>query len=214
MNSDDKDVFDSLEKLRVVQGICERLGVWTQPRMFGSVCVVPIYSWYDTPPSPNTLWIPAPGLFSDDERLWTDYHMCKWPSQLPKDRITKYFAQLNRLAQDSVEPGVPVVTFSHFLTHDEELDRSLGTSAYRLSQKRVMTYTGTFPNFSLVAGSSLFAPQIAALSPCVHVFAHSHRKASYMSDVLPGTQFVNNPLGYPKERSSGKITQFTEPMKI
>ena len=182
--------------------------------MFGAVYVVPIYTWYDTPPSPNTLWIPAPGLFSDDERLWTDYHMCKWPTQLPKDRVTRHFAQVNRLAQESVEPGVPVVTFSHFLTHDEELDKSLGTSAYRFSQKRVLSYTGTYPNFSLVAGSTLFGPQIAALSPYVHVFGHSHRKASYMSDVLSGTQFINSPLGYPKERSSGKIPPLTEPTKI
>ena len=88
VGSEDKEAADSLEKLQIVQGICEQLGVWTQPHMFGAVCVVPIYTWYDTLPSPNTLWIPAPGLFSDDERLWTDYHMCKWPPQLPKDRVT------------------------------------------------------------------------------------------------------------------------------
>lgn len=74
-----------------------------------------------------------------------------------------------------------------------------------------------FPNFSIVAGSSLLGEQIAILKPSIHLFGmltsknelsvlgHSHRELEVTID---GTRYVNSPLAYPFERQK-KIVSFS-----
>jgi len=67
------------------------------------------------------------------------------------------------------------------------------------------------PNFSLVAGTDLLDEQIKLIRPQVHIYGHSHRK---METLIDGTRYINNPLGYGRERKAGLIVPPHDMLRI
>eukprot|EP00727_Mastigamoeba_balamuthi_P004560 m51a1_g14101 hypothetical protein (270) ;mRNA; r:94413-95706 len=192
---DDEGAFaTSVEKLDAVLGLCQRLGVETAPaQVSAALAVVPLLSWYETPPSPDSLYERF-AFLDDDPRVWRDFWLCKWPPGLAtsEQRCSHYSGT--------------VISFSHFFSHREQMVKH--SEPWR-------NYCGPssgFPNFTAVAGSQKLGRQIDVLRPAFHIFGHSHRALSYTSTT--GTQFLNVPLAYPSERQNGKVPSLSEPALV
>ena len=194
----DRDVYDSLGKLRALLDICRELGVKTEPEKIGDrVWVVPLWSWYhgswDREPD-------IPGAYPI-EQVMMDFHACDWssvPHLRPSgdDSLAQHFDQMNgnayvdalesirldRLqAEEDQRQNVFVVSFSHFLPYQE-----------LLPEKRWLFY----PNLAKASGSDHLAKRVEELRPDCHVYGHTHFTQDH---TMHGTRFVQWPLGYPKE---------------
>ncbi len=168
------DACDSVEKLKRVIELCDRLGVYTRPSKADGVWVVPLYSWYEPQ-------FDADG--GDDEKElegWADFYFCKWPPEV--NSVSDYFRGMNagRLRSYAGE----VVTLSHFLPRRDLLP---GAGALR------------FKSLPKVAGSSWLDTQLRAVNSSVHVFGHSHINCDR---VIDGVRYVQNALRYPGERGA------------
>lgn len=165
---------DSLEKLRRLIALCDRLGVRTGPGKAGGVWVVPLFSWYEAQFDAEAV--------DDEEELqgWADFYFCKWPPEVTS--VSDYFRELNagRLRHYEGE----VITLSHFLPRRELLPPT-----------RYLRFKG----LPKVSGSSWLDAQLRAVNSSVHVFGHSHINCDL---VIDGVRYVQNALRYPNERKA------------
>jgi len=167
---------DSIEKFRRVLGLCEELGVQTQPGRAGRYWVVPLFSWY-TADYDEKKEADASSLEG-----WADFYFCKWPFRMGS--VSDYFLRLN-------EPRIrrydgPVLTLSHFLPR-----RELLPAVEKLS----------FKGLPLVAGAPGLDRQIRALNGAAHVFGHSHIA---FDRVIEGVRYVHHPFHYPRHADKVK----------
>jgi len=178
----------SLDRYAAMLEICRDLGVSTGPGWAGSIWVVPLLSWYDA----------SLGRPDDPAELgrWADHRYCRWPSALASP--AEHFGRLNRVhlgpppgcheseaASRITGPDstyAHVVSFSHFLPRADLLPP---TSVLR------------FRALPAVAGSTLIERQLRKLGSSTHIFGHSHIQRDV---VLDGVRYVQNALGYPRER--------------
>ncbi|KAI8102062.1 hypothetical protein M9434_007121 [Picochlorum sp. BPE23] len=190
----DRTRYDSLGKLREIVRICDDLGVKTRPtKVSEQVWIVPMWSWY------HASWDKEPDIPGayPIERVMMDFHACDWSSQphiraSGDDSLAAYFDGMNgreyaealdQIKRDRLESGVFVVSFSHFLPHQE-----------LLPEKRWLFY----PNLAKAAGSDYLARRVEELQPDCHVYGHTHFTQDQKIQGT-GTRFVQWPLGYPKE---------------
>jgi predicted phosphodiesterase len=166
------DATDSLQKFERILEVCSRLDVLTYPAAVGEAWVVPLFSWYD--PS----FDPRVDGESDELAAWGDFRFCRWPDDVP--HLSRHFLDKNE-AHIKVYDA-PVISFSHFLPR-----RDL------LPERRHLRFKG----LPAVAGSRAIDTQVRALDSSVHVFGHSHIN---LDVVIDGVRYVQNALGYPKER--------------
>jgi predicted phosphodiesterase len=168
------DACDSVEKLKRVVELCDRLGVHTRPSKADGVWIVPLYSWYEAQ-------FDVDGS-ADEEGLqaWADLYFCKWPPGVTS--VAEYFKGLNAGRLRSYEGEV--ITLSHFLPR-----RDLLPSAGALR----------FKSLPKVAGASWLDAQLRAVNSSVHVFGHSHINCDR---VIDGVRYVQNALRYPGERGA------------
>eukprot|EP01102_Stenamoeba_stenopodia_P004579 TRINITY_DN14882_c0_g1_i1.p1 TRINITY_DN14882_c0_g1~~TRINITY_DN14882_c0_g1_i1.p1 ORF type:complete len:338 (-),score=39.87 TRINITY_DN14882_c0_g1_i1:31-1044(-) len=150
-------------------------------------------------------------------------------NEKPEVNVTKYFIDRNEqhvrniVAMEEAMSDVnevskerhTVISFSHFLPGRDlfvAYVESLKAAYEKYKQNKPSSNTiptvsssgkPTIPNFSTVAGTQLLHEQITRLGSKVHVFGHSHRR---FDQVLDGVRYVNNPIGYPHERSKGILT--------
>lgn len=161
---------DSLSKFEQILEICAAIGVRTRPGRAGGRWIVPLFSWYDDEFDGR----------GDEKALeaWADFRYCRWPAQLGS--CARYFSRLN---EPHLEPRPEeTVSFSHFLPRPE-----------LLPDPEYLRFKG----LSRVAGSAHIERQIRALGARVHLFGHSHIRRDM---VLDGVRYVQNALGYPRER--------------
>jgi Calcineurin-like phosphoesterase len=171
----------SVEKFFTVLALCEALDIQTSPENVSGVWIVPLFSWYE------------PQFDADDsgdaDALggWADFYLCKWPPGM--GQVCDFFLKMNAPRLRSYDG--PVISFSHFLPR-----RDLLPSTERLK----------FKGLPKVAGCAALDDQIRSLKSCVHVFGHSHISCDR---VIDGVRYIQNPLRYPRERSSADF-----PIKI
>lgn len=172
------DDFDSVEKVRRVIELCDRLGVRTRPAKAGDVWVVPLFSWYEAQFDADAS--------ADEEELkaWSDFYFCRWPPEVTS--VSEHFRQLNE-GRLGVYEG-DVITLSHFLPR-----RDLLPAADNLR----------FKSLPKVAGAAWLDAQLRTLSPKVHVFGHSHINCDR---VIDGVRYVQNALRYPRERGASRAS--------
>ncbi|CAF1934359.1 unnamed protein product [Rotaria magnacalcarata] len=213
-------IDNSIEKFHYILETCENLGVHTKPGVTSQgITIVPLNGWYD-----DSLHMPMPSVTSDLQ-LWTDYYSCKWTSEVPQHLAAKYFTTLNEKYISSFKENrnnSKIITFSHFLTSKKLMKAYIDEMSLR-RQKRLDSRKGTpyveelksgtmTANFSLVAGTELLNEQLNLIKPQVHIFGHSHRKMEL--DIDDGIRYINNPLGYVRERETGVIKSLPELYEI
>jgi predicted phosphodiesterase len=168
------DAHDSVDKLKRVIALCERLGVRTGPAKAGGVWVVPLFSWYE--PEFDT----EAGADEEELQGWADFYFCKWPPEVTS--VSDYFRKLNDGRLRSYEGEV--ITLSHFLPRRDLLP---DTAHLR------------FKSLPKVSGSTWLDAQLRAVNSSVHVFGHSHINCDR---VIDGVRYVQNALRYPNERKT------------
>jgi predicted phosphodiesterase len=190
---------NSLTKFEAIVKICDTLGVQTGPGRVGlpgdpsPIWIVPLFSWYCTE-GPDSLHAPKVNeVLHAIPLLWADTTFVRWPES--GFDPGKYFLSLNERHLHRAYDA-PVITFSHFLPHQELLwdqpsDRERPLSA---SQKGF--------NFSRVAGDARLDAQIRTLGAVIHVYGHQHRNRYREID---GVTYLSHCLGYPYERQQGLI---------
>ncbi|CAF1307467.1 unnamed protein product [Rotaria sordida] len=204
-------IHNSIEKFHYILEICDDIGIHTRPGVTSQgVTIVPLYGWYD-----DSLHMPVPNVESDLQ-LWMDYYRCQWTDEVPQREAAKYFVNLNEQHLSSLnknKSNSKIITFSHFLT-SKKLMQAYRSEMSRRRQKWLESQNNTpqneeitsgtlTANFSLVAGTELLDEQLKLIKPQIHIFGHSHRKM--ILDIGDGIKYINNPLGYTRERENGLI---------
>ena len=175
------------------------------------VVVVPVLGWYDDAFAETA----SVGRRTSRSREYTDLERefdagCKWPAAIGRpgrprdshaDGIASFFRDVNATvwadASCRVPPaeGVDVLTFSHFVP-------------------LARVYLGT-SRMARVMGSEGIGAQALGVGSTTHVFGHSHVDADDVVDVsdvrAPSAEkkslrcrFVQNALGYPRERRGNR----------
>eukprot|EP01026_Neomeris_dumetosa_P042521 TRINITY_DN3547_c0_g2_i1.p1 TRINITY_DN3547_c0_g2~~TRINITY_DN3547_c0_g2_i1.p1 ORF type:complete len:371 (+),score=33.35 TRINITY_DN3547_c0_g2_i1:154-1113(+) len=176
--------MDSIEKLSLIQNLCEKIDVKTRPTLVEGVWIIPILSWY------HASWDKLddiPGA-TPIEKVMIDFQLCQWPDGLHDCTLAKYFDELNDFFDYSFlnqsESDRPfVISFSHFLPFQSLLP---GKQYLR------------FSNLHKAAGSEFLGERVKQLRPDVHVFGHTH---ILCDKVIDNTRFIQWPVGYPRERN-------------
>ncbi|KAH7817971.1 putative Metallophosphoesterase [Monocercomonoides exilis] len=179
----DDDKQDSISKMEHVLKICEHAGVKTRPEFLENIWIVPLFSWYD-----STFAISEPLTKNDIEELkgWSDLHFCKWPKGFkPRDM---YERNEDFIQSFDLMDASPIISFSHMLPR-----RDLLPPRAELEHKFL----------AHVVGSTLLESQIKRLGSTVHGFGHSHVNKDV---VIDGVRYVQNAMGYPKERERYSYT--------
>ncbi|KAH3763589.1 ser/thr phosphatase family protein [Pelomyxa schiedti] len=202
-----RGLHTSIDKFHEILRLCSSIGVHTSPQIVNGVHIFPLFSWYDLPGSEHTLFAPNPALDSSED-VWSDTHLCKWPSEMEKHSRSKYFIDQNQPNLNNLCTSYPIVTMSHFFSCKELMRLHTEITMQRYLARVGKGYVppaSTFarPNFSVCAGTTLLDPIIQKLRPKLHIFGHSHRPLEVQID---GITYINYPLGYPQERSSALIT--------
>ena len=116
--------MDSLEKFNAIVGLCQRLGVYTEPFRVGqgelAVWLVPLYSWYRTAGADrHSLLITKEGEDWENS-YWMNRYYCRWPDRLEPDcgAVADHFLSLNKEAI-ARSYDAPILSFSHFLPRKE-----------------------------------------------------------------------------------------------
>ena len=195
---------NSMEKFHCLQRLCEALGVLTRPaRLNGAgdasgVWIVPLHSWYEKPEeSPHSLYVPKKGE-DPSLRMWFDERAVKWPALQGGESPARHFLSLNDTHM-IVGCGAPVISFSHFLPRKE----LMFMTAEEISGLPVpLKDPQPKFNFSRVAGCSQLDRQIRKLGSAVHVYGHQHRNRERR---IEGVRYVSHCLGYPRERTQGRV---------
>lgn len=165
------DTSDSLDKFQRVLALAQSYGIHTGRRTFGSMDIVPLFSWYD-------FSFGTPG--SDLMRSWMDFVNCRWPDGLdsPGD-ISAYFLRQN---ETRLTPSArTIVSFSHFLPRIDLMPPYI-------PPKHRMIYP--------VLGSELLDRQIRTLGSAIHIYGHSHVNRDIK---IKGVRYINNAFAYPSE---------------
>ena len=180
---------NSVLKLEKILNLCDQLGIWTTPgRIAPGLCVVPLQSWYNmefASYSVNDVQaLPSASAYFDAG--------CKWPESMCHESIgknqshspyvSKFMMELNEPLKQMDFGGDALVTFSHFIPN-----RTL--------------YRGR-SDLEAVMGCQYLGKQVEKLKPKVHIFGHSHMS---VDRVINGTRYLQNALGYPRERWRGCI---------
>ena len=188
-------IEDSVQKLRAILELCQRLGVHTAPRCVGfpdsgALWIVPMLAWH------HRSWDPEPDVADYEipppELLCRDYRACKWPPGLdPRDdSVARYLDAENDRAPEGASAdtsamqasGLPILSFSHFLPRIE-----------LIPEKRYLYY----PNLPKMVGSCALRERVQSLRPAIHVFGHTH----FGWDMtLDGVRYIQVALAYPEER--------------
>lgn len=185
----------SLGKLAHLKSIADELGVKYRPERIGDVWVVPLWSWY------HASWDTEPDVVGaiPIEKVMMDFHACHWTAEGVQaggdDSLARMFDEMNSESPEYVEAvariredrlgdsGVYVVSFSHFLPHQD-----------LLPEKRFLYY----PNLAKAVGSDYLGRRVfEEIRPDAHVYGHTHFTQDMMKE---GIRFVQWPLGYPKEQ--------------
>lgn len=137
--------IDSLMKLGEIKAIASNCGVRMEPHDFGTLSIVPLYSWYD-----YTFGEPNQDLIN----MWTDFYACRWPEGYDVKKINAFLLSMNR--EFINVKNETIISFSHFLP-----------------SKELMPFTKKQCIYP-VMGSLLLKEQIKKLGSNIHVFGHSH----------------------------------------
>jgi predicted phosphodiesterase len=161
---------NSLEKLQLIRAIAAGCGIRMEPFHWGTLSIIPLYSWYD-----YSLAEPTPETFES----WADFIACKWPVGFDEKRITGHFLEMN-------EPFLSItnqfiISFSHFLPRIDLMPDFIPSSKQSI-----------YP----VLGTSLLETQIRRLGSGIHVYGHSHVNTRAVKD---NVLYINNAFGYPYE---------------
>ncbi|KAK2949248.1 putative 3',5'-cyclic adenosine monophosphate phosphodiesterase CpdA [Blattamonas nauphoetae] len=185
--SDDK-FSNSIEKMDYLLTVLEQSGIRTKPAKIGSVWIVPLFSWYD-----GSLGLYDPLSEADHELMkgWSDQYYVKWVNstgyQTLFDRNREFIE--SKISSD----GSPVITLSHMVPR-----RELMPSQNYLRFKFLPHVSNSLFSHLQVAGSTILEDQIRQLGSCVHCYGHTHIN---WDRKLDGVRYVQNSLGYPKERA-------------
>ena len=191
------EAADSIEKFQQVLALCDELGVHTRPLRFGqgdgATWLVPLFSWYTKPEQgDDSLYRPKKAESDKTERIWSDNHFCQWTSLDNGLTPNDYFLGLNEPAT-SREYDAPVISFSHFLPHQQLI--------FRLDYLKNpgQNFEDPLPqfNFSRVAGSTRLDEQIRRIGSTIHIYGHQHRDRHRLLD---GVTYISHCFGYPAER--------------
>jgi Icc-related predicted phosphoesterase len=167
----DCGVTTSLDKLARVCRLAADHRIAMAPFQEEALSIVPLFGWYD-----YTFGAPSAEL----EARWLDFLACKWPAGFGPGEITEHFLAMNVSALYPREGTV--ISFSHFLPRIDVMPREVPVEHQML-----------YP----VLGTTRLEEQIRRLQPAIHIYGHSHVSRTV---TLDGRTYINNALGYPKER--------------
>jgi len=185
--------FNSIDKLKLVFEVCERVGVKTRTEKIDGVWFVPIASWYHSSWDREEDWVDV----LPPRKVMADFRACKWPKGLAEQKdssIAELFDSFNdpelqnletvlEIERESAfESACPVISFSHFLPRNELIPEK-SKLFYKALPKAV--------------GSDYLRRRIDDLKPDIHIFGHTH--FSY-DCYLDNVRYVQWPLAYPKEQ--------------
>eukprot|EP00042_Codosiga_hollandica_P039276 m.327533 g.327533 ORF g.327533 m.327533 type:complete len:360 (-) comp55582_c0_seq8:4627-5706(-) len=198
---DDDDPDDlgssSFDKLERVLRLCEECQVHTAPVRFGTLVIVPLFSWYhsswDQEPDITSLQLPHVSKYG------SDFTRCKWPGSLENgsDALASAFDAMNpNPALLALQSDDFIISFSHFLPFQQ-----------LLPEKRYLFY----PHLPKMSGSRFLAERIRVLRSRVHVFGHTHIN---WDNVEEGIRCVQWPLAYPREQQLGFTHLQPEPFLV
>lgn len=215
-----KEHRNSLDKLKLVEQACRRMGIITDCTLVGSdfenpLWIVPLQSWYD-----GSLSIEGCEQFCRDfsKWPWTDFLRCRWPEERfpgldksdPNARIplglNDYFLQRNEETLHPVrqDASTAVLTVSHFLPNSQSLPdwKDLDSPVFLTDQWLDHGAAPVSAKFAKVAGSASLDTQLRSLLTqsrprLIHKFGHSHRPKDFEYQHV---RYIHNPLGKPRER--------------
>lgn len=202
----DEGAPDSLEKFNAIVGLCQRLGVYTEPFRVGqgqrAVWLVPLYSWYRTAEADRHSLLIAKEGEDWENSYWMDKYYCSWPDRLISDcgAIADYFLSLNSEAIARIYDA-PILSFSHFLPRKELIFDDPELAVHFCEADAVIPSYPKDPapafNFTRVAGCGKLNEQIRQLGSVMHVYGHQHHQRNRS---IAGITYVSNCLGYARER--------------
>lgn len=172
-----REAYDSIEKLHRILELCDTISIKTRPANVADLCIVPLFSWYDSSFACED-GEEEPAALAD----WADFHFCKWPENI--GQVSEFFLKMN---EPRLKQHAPVISFSHFLPRRDLLPP---------------TEYLKFKGLPQVSGCLSLETQIRTLKSMIHVFGHSHISCDRTID---GVRYVQNALRYPKERTSASF---------
>ena len=206
-----KQKYNSFDKLESIVQLCKKIGVYTTFKVIHllhsseSLFIFPLFSWYESHfdseintynnNNNNNTGSSSP-TFDETLYFWSDFSVCVWPfaaSTVPEllaiqyrvsDALLKknevYFSLADHYF--SIFPSSTNISFSHFVPREDLIPSS---------------ELLTFKPLRKVAGSVKIEKQIVKCKSDIHIFGHTHMKYDAMRE---GRRYVQNPLGYPRER--------------
>lgn len=173
------DKINSLEKLDLLLSFCKSSGIKTKPEKVDGLWIVPLFSWYDSTLAGDDVLSPHD---VEEMKGWSDYFMCRWPTDKPPITLFERNEQFLRCFDPSEEDIV--LTFSHMVPRRD------------LLPPRHMLRHSFLPH---VMGSTQIETALRRVGSCVHCYGHSHIS---MEHVIDGVRYAQNALGSPREREA------------
>ncbi|MCW3466009.1 metallophosphoesterase family protein [Chitinophaga nivalis] len=162
----------SLQKFDQIRRMAAVYGVHTSTLYLDNVTIIPLLGWYDYSfGQPTEIAIQS----------WQDFYACNWAGFNSVAGITQHFLALNETNLALHRPGIPTITFSHFLPRIDLMPD------YIPADRRII-----YP----FLGSNGLEAQIRKVNPIIHIYGHSHVNVKRtIDDVF----YINNAFGYPEE---------------
>lgn len=207
---------NSIEKFHHILQLAARYGIQTQAQQNAEYIIAPVFSWYSLEEDGADSLTAIKQGEDASSSMWMDLHRCQWPAHI-SHKCRYFLSQSNRqavLAHKALNPGKPVISFSHFLPTQALIFPDLKTRSYipRYPQDPHPQF-----NFTRVAGSRLIEEYLEQIGSDIHVYGHQHRNKQAQltsANSHKGRLYISHCLGYPAEPEITPTGSRLEPLKI
>ncbi|HVI48998.1 MAG TPA: metallophosphoesterase [Chitinophaga sp.] len=162
----------SLEKFDHISRLAAAYGIHTSTLHLHNITIVPLLGWYDYSFGQPT---------TEAVESWQDFYACKWQGFSTVAAVTSYFLSLNERALSQLRPGIPRITFSHFMPRIDLMPDYIPQS-----KRFIYPFLGSYG----------LEKQIRRVNPLMHIYGHSHVN---MQQTIDNIEYINNAFGYPNE---------------
>jgi predicted phosphodiesterase len=162
----------SLEKFEQIRQLAATYEIHTTTLYLQDLTIIPLLGWYD-----YSFGYPSEGA----KESWQDLYACKWQPFPSVAAVTDHFLGLNEKEITMARPGIPTITFSHFLPRIDLMPDYIPKDKQQI-----------YP----FLGSSGLEKQIRRINPLMHIYGHSHVNIAQTKDDIT---YINNAFGYPYE---------------
>lgn len=151
--------------------LAKQYNINIQPKSFGNLRIVPLFSWYD---------LSFGELTEKLQQSWVDFRRCRWPQELNNANAQNlFFLKQNLPNLNSVKEQT--LSFSHFLPRIDVMPTFI-PERFRF----------VYP----ALGSRKLDEHVRKTGASIHVYGHSHVNRDI---TIEGVRYINNAFAYPSE---------------